>query len=605
MSGSYEYRMNKEQFEEMNHFYRKLGYTDKQVKKLCSSCFNTEIIVDDDRPYNDDWTFHRSSKRTWLEKKSRMPGLKGFGARGIAESEMLCDEGVVEEVMMERCAPMPPMAMAAQMSSQAMMGMGMAAQMNAPGMMGMAAAMPQAQFNTAETEAPDENEKLSPMDSPAAIFSANVNTASWSYIRNKISNRDPLDKSFVRIEEIINSYHYKLKKPGDNELFSVGTESGACPWQSGSELFMVGLRGKKADKKIRQNLCFLVDVSGSMDDEWVLVQMSLASIISKLGKGDVISIIAYSDETVTVEKKLDCGDLDKCVKAILKIDGIGGCTNGSEGLTNAYKFLSENYGKEDNNRVFIFTDGDFNFGITGKKNLGEFIKEQSESGIYLSIVGYGFRNFKDDKMESLARNGNGNYTFVGNPMDILDNLHDKLISNLFTIAKDVKISVELNPKYVSSYRLIGYDARALTKQEFNDTEKAVDGIGSEHNVVALIQFERGKAVQSSSNRYVNTSASDRDGEFAFIEIHYKDEKDNDLVLTKAVTIGELEGSKNKNMQAITLLAAFGLLVKDSDYKGTASKEMLGSLLEEYKKEQEITKPEKYSHLDIIEKYINS
>lgn len=585
----YEYRMNKEQFGEMKEFYKKLGYSDKQVDKLCDKCFGASVVVDDKMRYSYDWSFSHIIRRSPVEKVVETFGRGVMRNRGKAGGRAVVESGAV------LCEDMEAPMMAPGMPAPLMKGMAMPEPL--PPVM-----VEPPEFNTAETEAPDENEAHSPLDSPAAIFSANVNTASWSYLRGKIISAQRIDPSFVRIEEIINSYHYKLKKPAEGELFSLSAESGKCPWNKDDELLFVGMRAKKGDKKVHQNLCLLVDVSGSMDDRWVLTQMSIASIVSKLKKGDTLSIIAYSDNTVTVAEELDCGEMGKCVKAILSIDGIGGCTNGSEGLENAYKYLEKNFDKEGNNRVFIFTDGDFNFGVTSKGGLEQFIKDKRDTGIYLSIVGFGYNNFKDDKMETLARNGNGNYTFVSNPMDILDNLHDKLVSNLITVAKDVKISVELNPKLVSKYRLIGYDARALTVQEFHDTEKATDGIGSEHNVVALIQFTRGKAENQFSSRYVNTSAADNETEFAFIEVHYKDTDGNDLVATKAITVSELEGAKNKNIPTATLLAAFGLLVRDSSYKGNASKEMLREILGGLSGDDDAKSEGKYSHFDIIRNY---
>ena len=586
----YEYRMNPEQYQEMKDFYKELGFSDKQVAKLCSNCFGADIKVDKSAVYNPGWCFGRNTKRLTSEPVFRRRAVESNakGLRGAPPTEGLCEP----ELCVEECCPEPEpmMAAAAVMPGMAMPGMAM---------QGMAES---ADFNTSETEVTREAEQQSPLDNPAAIFSANVNTASWSYIRNKVRTSSNIDKNYVRIEEILNSYHYKLKKPADDELFSISTEKGMCPWQDGDELFLVGLRGKKAEKGVRQNLCLLVDVSGSMDSRWVLVQMSMASIISKLRKGDKLSIIAYSDETVTVAKDLDGGDMSACVKAILSIDGIGGCTNGSEGLTNAYAYLEENYDKDGNNRVFIFTDGDFNFGITAKGGLKDFIKEKRETGIYLSIAGYGYNNFKDDKMEALAQNGNGNYTFISCPEDILDELHDKLVSKLVTIAKDVKISVELNPQFVSKYRLLGYEARVLTQQEFHDTKKATDGIGSEHNVVALIQFTRGKAEKRFSSRYVNTSTADNNTEFAFIEVHYKDPDGNNLVMTKAVTLGELEGAKNRNIPVAALLGAFGLIIRNSEYKGAADKKLLAEMLKELDGSDKYDTKKKNSHFDIIKMY---
>ncbi len=592
------YRIPEEQYEEMKSFYEKLGYSKKQVKRLCSSCFGYPIKVDKDAPVYYDWSVY--PKREYKPTKTRAKS-----AEPLEDGCLMLDQEV--------CMPTPP--------GGAMMGMQMnSAMMSAPmmGAMPMAGmaeksvmcAMPMAKapeapaFNTAETNDAPENEKHSPMDSSQLIFSANVNTASWSYLRNKISAGDRIDKSFIRIEEILNSYKYKLQKPVNDELFAVSAEMTSCPWDQEAELLFLGFKGKKADKKVKQNLTLLVDVSGSMTDEWLLVQMSMAAIISKLKAGDYISVIAYSDETETVAKNIECGDLDRCIDALMKIKGIGGCTNGSEGLENAYQYLKEHFDKEANNRVFIFTDGDFNFGITGQGGLKDFIYQKRETGIYLSIVGYGSRNFKDNKMETLAQNGNGNYTFVANPYDILDSLWKKLIANLVTVAKDVKISVELNPALVSEYRLIGYDARMLTQQEFHDTKKAADGIGSGHNVVAVIELKRGKAEKQYSSRYLNVSAVDHQDELAFIEVHYKSPEDENLVMTKSITVDSLEKAGHDNAETAALLAAFGLLVKDSDYKGTMNKQALSELVTEYLRRNEISKPKRYSHFDIIRQYLS-
>lgn len=580
--------MCKQQYEEMYDFYLSLGYSEKQTKKLCSSCFGAEIVVTEaGTVYRADWSFYRKRRAHPI----RDPGGLFGGIFSKANSASGNRKGAVysREVMTEDAfAPM------------AMMG----AQ---PMPVGMPAPLPMAkmpEFNTAETNDVNETEEYGPLDKPQMIFSANVNSASWSYIRDRVSQSRSIDKSFVRIEEIINSYPFDLKKPKNDDLFRISIGHGKCPWNEGSELMMVGLKAKKSSKKVRQNLAFLVDVSGSMENDWVLTQMSLAAIMSKLKKGDHISVIAYSDRTVTVAEKKKCGEPDDCVETILSIDGIGGCTNGSEGLSNAYKYLADNFDEDGNNRVFIFTDGDFNFGITGEGGLSEFIRKKKETGIYLSIVGFGRDNFKDNKMEALARNGNGNYTFVTNPEDIRDNLWEKLASSLVTVAKDVKISVELNPYYVKKYRLIGYDARVLTQQEFNDTEKAVDGIGSEHNVVALIEFKKGTAEKTYSTRYVKAESEGNKDEFAFIEIHYKTPDDVNSVMTYTVGINDLNSAKNNNMPVISLLAAFGLVIKDSQYKGTADKELLRRLLAEVEKDESINTRKPYGHFDIIRKYLD-
>ena len=587
------YKMSKEQFAELCDFYRKLGYSDKQVKLLSENCFGYSVEADKHKPYSPDWTFYPDHDRDRIPLLSapsggpRRKGLKGVALMGNARASVVSD------------MPLEAMSMMSASSGTFAMLEDSAVERAAPP---VPAGAPD-EFTSAETKNPRENEPHSPMDTPQAIFSANVNTGSWSYLRNMISMNRKIDKSFVRIEEILNSYPYKLEPPANGDLFNITTEYSDCPWNREEDLLLVEMKAKKADESVKQNLVLLIDVSGSMQDNWVLVQMSAAAIMSNLRSGDTLSIISYSDNTQTVVKQIDCGDKDKCIDALMKIDGIGGCTRGSEGLENAYSYLTETYDKDANNRIFIFTDGDFNFGITSEGGLTEFIYKKRETGIYLSIVGYGRDNFKDNKMEALAQNGNGNYTFVSNPSDILDNLNDKLISNLITVAKDVKISVELNPAYVSEYRLIGYDARQLTQKEFNDTEKAVDGIGSGHNVVALIALKRGEAQRRYSSRYVTAKAEENKDEFAFIEVHYKSPDGTDLVYTKAVTVADIEHSAKDNITVASMLATFGLLVKESEYKGGASLDLLAGMVSELDKDSAVSGKEPYGHFGIIRKYL--
>ena len=634
------YEMSEVQFEEMKNFYTKLGYTPIQVKALTDFCFGMRVKVNNNLPYNESWSFFPGFGRPpfslpprsvsmmgGMMSPSQMPAPPAAPAPRMSPSQMPLSQSAPAPA-----APSPEKdrAFAAAMGrgigcsapSSVSMSQSMMPSCPAPSAEPKpvpvyesrntareAAVMPPIlmndQFSTAETHVNRENEVYSPLDDPQAIFSANVNTASWHYLRSKIEQKQRPDKNFVRVEEIINSYQYDLPKPENDELFSLSAEKCDCPWNKESELMFVGMKAKDVPVDVKQNLVLLVDVSGSMFSNWILVKMSLAAIISRLKKGDTLSIITYSSKTTVVAKELDGGDKTKCVEALTCIEGIGGGTYGSEGLEQAYQFLGERFDKNANNRVFIFTDGDFNFGITSEGSLREFISKKRESGIYLSIVGYGFGNFKDNKMETLAYNGNGNYTFVANPYDINDNLCDTLISNLVTVAKDVKISVELNPAYVSSYRLIGYEFRSLTQQEFNDTKKATDGIGSGHNVVALIEYTKGKAKKQYSSRYVSTKAKKYDDEFAFIEVHCKSPDDKNLEATKSITVKELEKADNENANAAKFLAAFGLCITDSKYRGTADKALLEKLLREFEQSGKYDTNKKYSHFDIIRKYIQS
>ncbi|MEE3449893.1 MAG: von Willebrand factor type A domain-containing protein [Acutalibacteraceae bacterium] len=583
------YEMSEQQFKEMEEFYTKLGFNSQQVEKLTKNCFGAEIRVSKTASYSYDWSFWRRRdippEPTGIFKSKSMALMRNMMgsvpfASGAAALQRACAAApVMRNAMAEDCCAYSEESMSE-----------------------VSAFEEEPEFNTAETRVTKENEEHSPLDKPQLIFSANVNTASWTYLRSRVARSRTIDPHFVRIEELINSYPFELNAPKNDDMFELTTESAPCPWNNDSKLLLVGIKGKKTDVNVKQNLCFLVDVSGSMDSRWVIVQMSMMAVISKLKKGDLMSVISYSDRTTTVTHQLDCGNMDKCIDSVLSIEGIGGCTYGSKGLENAYSYLEDKFDKNANNRVFIFTDGDFNFGVTSEGNLKDLIYKKRSTGIYLSVVGYGENNFKDNKMETLAQNGNGNYTFVSNPHDITDNLWDKLISNLVAIAKDVKISVELNPDFVSEYRLIGYDSRILSQKDFDNTEKAVDAIGSEHNVVALIEYKEGKASQKYSGRYVTSKSSNNSDEFAFIEIRYKNPDGENLTYTKALTLNDISDNTD-NAVIASIIATFGLLVKDSEYKGFANKQMLAEMVSKFENTHEADKDE-YSHINIIKKYVN-
>ena len=435
------------------------------------------------------------------------------------------------------------------------------------------------EFNTAETTKADELPEMNPLKETEVIFSANVNNASWSYVRNSVVRGRKIDPSFVRTEEMINSFDYGLTAPEQGELFSVTTKANACPWNAQKELLFVGIKGMEVSEHKPNHLVFLVDVSGSMQSKVLLEQMAIVALISRLGKGDTISIITYSNDTKTVVKNLDCGNMDKCIDAVLSMEFINGCTYGSQGLNDAYEFLAKYPDENTNRRVFILTDGDFNFGITSDGGLETFIKEKKQSGIYLSVVGYGMENFKDNHMETLARNGNGNYCFVGSPYDIVERLAMQFESTVYTIAKNVKIKVEMNPEYVSDYRLIGYHARSLTRQDFDNTEKSVDGIGSGHTVVGLIEFTPKKSEPVAESRYTQTQSKHLTDELGAVTIRYQSPDDENLEMFSPIP-ADLD--KNSHLVEIAgFLASFGLEMSDSDYKGTLDKSALQALIEKY------------------------
>ncbi len=545
-----------EQLKEIYSFYLSLGFTQEQAKKLTNRVFNFDVIADKSIAYSTNWTFTTNSNyqaRTqgtgysysdnsyggYYNSSSGYSYSDSYGAYYNSNSGYMSYEGYSSYSSGDR-------------------GNG---------------------YTSSATYHVDEAHLSNPLINPKAIFSANVNSASWLYVRNAVNLKNNINSDFIRIEELVNSYDYALNQPQANDLFATTIEYGKCPWKSQDDILLFGLKGCKFDEAITQNLALLVDVSGSMSDNWLLTQMALMSIVSKLQKGDHISIIAYSNETKTIVQNMDCGDMDACIDKVLSIEGIGGGTNGSDGLTNAYKYLKKHFDEKANNRVMIFTDGDFNFGITDGEELSEFIYKKRKTGIYLSVVGFGFDNYQDDNMEYLSRKGNGNYCLIGNPNDISDYLDKKLQSSLVTIAKDVKISIELNPRYVSKYRLIGYDARAISEKEFSDDSAAVDGIGSGHSILALLQLRRGEAKPETESRYQTTVINDANNEFAYIKINYKTRAGESQSFEQVITIDDLLQKTTVFDQAM-VMAMFGLILKNSKYKGNCTPDKLEKFLKE-------------------------
>ena len=539
------FEIAKHQLQEIEDFYLTLGYTRSQAKALSRSAFDSSVSGIEGERYCENWDFsYRLSSSFNLYNSSWMNG-GGWMHGGWANSAGTGSWGsysASDSVITSSTAPISP--------------------------------EQSATFSTVQTHDAPELPEMNPMSDTEVIFSANVNSVSWSYVRNVARLGKQIDPSFVRIEEMINSASYELSEPQGDADFAITPQIGECPWNRDKELLFLGIQAKHVQTEKKNNFVFLVDVSGSMHGNQIIVQMTLMAILSSMKAGDTVSIITYSDQTRTVARTVDCGDKDACVNAVLSIIFDGGCTYGSGGLEAAYKLLSE-FDKHDNNRVFIFTDGDFNFGITSEGGLSAFIKEKRNLGIYLSVVGYGLNNFKDNNMEAIARNGNGNYYFIGQPEDILENFKQKFEAITITVAKDVKIQVELNPEFVGSYRLIGYNVRKLTTQDFDNPDKAVDGIGSGHYVVALLEIARTQHDKGRQSRYVDRVSRQNTEEFAAVTIRYKSVDDESRELVRSISVAAAdEKSSETNVKKAAFLAAYGMWLSKSEFKADLTSGML-------------------------------
>lgn len=354
----------------------------------------------------------------------------------------------------------------------------------------------------------EEKGYSSVMKEPLSTFSADVDTASYSNLRRLIRDGyslEELPENAVRIEEMLNYFDYDYAEPKGNEPFGVTTQIGKCPWNEEAELVMIGL--KTQDVEYEQtppsNLVFLLDVSGSMhnEDKLPLLQESFCMLAENLTEKDRVSIVTYAGDDTIVLDGVSGDKTKKIQKALNKLEA-GGGTHGSKGIETAYALAEEHFIEGGNNRVILATDGDLNIGLTSEEELEELISEKKESGIFLSVLGFGTGNIKDSKMETLADKGNGNYAYIDCIREADKVLVEEMTATLLTICKDVKFQVEFNPSVVSSYRLIGYENRALNKEDFNDDTKDAGEIGAGHSVTVLYEVVLKKPMGGLSEKEI-------------------------------------------------------------------------------------------------------
>ena len=363
--------------------------------------------------------------------------------------------------------------------------------------------------NSEEYSEWEEKGYSSVMKEPVSTFSADVDTASYSNLRRLIREGysiDELPENAVRIEEMLNYFTYDYKEPEGSEPFGVTAKIGKCPWNEDAELVMLGLKTEDIDYEDApaSNLVFLLDVSGSMyaDDKLPLLQEAFCLRADNLTEKDRVSIVTYAgDDTVVLEGV--SGDKTRTIKKALMGLEAGGGTHGSKGIETAYALAEDNFIKGGNNRVILATDGDLNIGLTSEEELEELITEKKESGIFLSVLGFGTGNIKDNKMETLADKGNGNYAYIDSLREANKVLVEEMSATLLTICKDVKLQVEFNPAVVSEYRLIGYENRALNKEDFDDDTKDAGEIGAGHSVTALYEVILKEPLSGLSDEDIN------------------------------------------------------------------------------------------------------
>ncbi len=464
------------------------------------------------------------------------------------------------------------------------------------------------EFNTEEYSAQKEMGFAKASVTPLSTFSADVDTASYSNLRRMIDNGyglEDIPAGAVRVEEILNYFDYDYRLPKDGEPFGVTTQIGDCPWQEGHKLLAIGLKSEEIDfsESGGANLVFLLDVSGSMSDsdKLPLLQRAFGMLAENLTEKDRVSIVTYAGEDQVLLEG-EPGDHTEQIMEVLDSLTASGSTNGGRGIQTAYEIAGEYFIEGGNNRVILATDGDLNVGQTSESELTDLIEEKRESGVYLTVLGFGTGNIKDNKMEALADNGNGNYAYIDSVQEAKKVLVEEMGATLVTVAKDVKLQVEFNLEKVSEYRLIGYENRMLDAQDFEDDKKDAGEIGAGHTVTALYEIVPAKEGEDAEHslKYSQTVTTGSP-EWLTVNIRYKEpDGDESILLQYPVDDSSFTEEPSQDWQFAAAAAEFGLVVTDSDYKGNGSLEHVKSVLKKLDIEEDEYKDEFY---DLVRRLI--
>ena len=417
---------------------------------------------------------------------------------------------------------------------------------------------------------------------PVSTFSIDVDTSSYSFLRASLNSNLLPQKDAVRVEELINFFPYDYQGPADRaEPFRASVSVFPSPWNPDTRLLHVGIKGFAMDgaDARRANLVFLIDTSGSMDEpnRLPLLRNALKMLVDTLDPDDSVAIVAYAGTAGTVLEPTPAKDKSRILAALDSL-GAAGSTAGGEGIRQAYQLAEKNFDSRSINRVILATDGDFNVGISDPVELQSFVERKRQTGVYLSVLGFGMGNYNDELMQKLAQNGNGNAAYIDNLNEARKALVDGAEAMLFPIARDVKIQVEFNPETVSEYRLIGYETRLLHNEDFNNDQVDAGEIGAGHMVTALYEIapKGSKGLRNDPLRYGTevvrgTAAAD---EYAFVKIRYKlpDEESSKLMTAPVASDAELDAlaAASEDARFAAAVAAFGQIVRGGKYTGSFS-----------------------------------
>ena len=435
---------------------------------------------------------------------------------------------------------------------------------------------------TAEYNEIKENPFKSVTASPLSTFSIDVDTAGYTKLKYDILDGYEIEKDEVKIEELINYFNYDYS--GDrveNEPFTVSTEYTLCPWNNKHGLIRIGIQADDVQEKPATNFVLVTDVSGSMMliNKLPLALSAYADMLEGFDEKDTISLMYYAAGQGVILENVSCDKKEEIYKGLAEaLTRAGGGTYGSLGLQTAYEMAEKSYIENGVNRVLIATDGDFNIGVTSEGALKEIVEDGRQKGVYLTILGYGSENLKDNKMEVMAENGNGNYHYIGDMTDARKALVQESASTLIPMADDVKIQVEFNPSLVQEYRLIGYESRILNAEDFNNDKVDAGDVGAGKSVTALYEVVPAgeeNVTDTPDLKYSKTEAAGDTDDLCTVSIRYKDINSGKIgsesrLVEKPVLAADYHEIPDANTALAISLAEAGMTIRDSEYKGTAT-----------------------------------
>ena len=427
-------------------------------------------------------------------------------------------------------------------------------------------------FNTEEYDSEKENVFKNALTSPLSTFSIDTDTASYSNMRRFVLGYATFPtKGSIRTEELINYFSYDNPRPTDGKPFEVSTETAVCPWNSDNLLTKIAIQGDEYLDPQPSNLVFLLDISGSMYtvDKLPLVKKSLRMLLDELAPTDTISIVTYASGTETVLESTPVSEKEKILEALSALHA-GGGTYGEAGINLAYEQAEKNLLADGNNRIILCTDGDFNIGNSSTGELEKLITEKRDKGIFLTVLGFGMGNYKDNRMETLADTGNGTYAYIDSEREAKKVFVDEMPKTLYTIAKDVKIQVEFNPAVVKEYRLVGYENRVLNNEDFDNDKKDAGELGCGATVTAFYEIVPADGTGESNLKYQSSEVTGDDSEMMTVKVRYKEPKADESQLIEMPVPNDVTGEMSGDMCFAASLAELGMLLNDSEYKGTAT-----------------------------------